>query len=50
MRGTPISHMIIAGIGFSSGYAYLIPRQDFSSIEARQHKDDSNLTANGRDD
>ena len=37
MSGTPISHMIIAGIGFSSGYAYLIPRQDFSSMEARQH-------------
>ena len=37
MSGTPISHMIIAGIGFSSGYAYLIPQQDFSSMVARQH-------------
>ena len=52
MSGTPISHMIIAGIGFSSGYAYMIPLarlQQHGSAAAR-YKGDSNFTANGRDD
>jgi hypothetical protein len=52
MSGTPNSHMIIAGIGFSSGYAYFDSLGKISAAWKRgaHHKGDGNFTANGRDD